>query len=109
MDRQDFERELERSNVPDYMRGGLRRYIMQGVAPGDFLRCLLSNDLRGTYERADDNNQRCVLDYLKVLYNGAPSEAWGSPDRFRDWVKLGGLDGWEAKAAAEAAEREVAK
>lgn len=91
----DMERGLER--LPDYMRGGMRRYLLQGIPPGDFLTALLSNDLRRTFERGDDVNQLAVLDYLKFLYNHAPSGAWGSADKVKAWIKGGGWEGLSAK------------
>jgi large subunit ribosomal protein L9 len=36
------------------MIGGLRRYIENGIGPGDFLWAVLTNDLRGAIERADE-------------------------------------------------------
>jgi hypothetical protein len=79
------------SLIPDYMIGGLRRYIEYGVPPGSFLTALLSNDLRATFERADDENRRCVENYVRFLYSYAPSQCWGSPARFDAWCKKGGL------------------
>jgi hypothetical protein len=79
------------------MKGGVSRYILNGVRPGHFLTALLSNDLRGTFERADDENQRHVLDYIKLLYNFAPQQAWGSKAKVDDWVTLRGWHGLEAQ------------
>lgn len=79
------------SLIPDYMIGGLRRYIENGILPGSFLSALLSNDLRSTFERADDENRRCIENYVRFLYNYAPSECWGSPAKFNAWCKQGGL------------------
>lgn len=79
------------SLIPDYMVGGLRRYIEHGIPPGHFLTAVLSNDLRGAFERGDDINRAAVENYVRFLYNYAPSNCWGSPDAFADWCKQGGL------------------
>lgn len=79
------------SLIPEYMIGGLRRYIEHGVPPGSFLTALLSNDLRGTFECADDENRKCVENYVRFLYNYGPSECWGSRARFDAWCKSGGI------------------
>lgn len=89
------------SLIPDYMIDGLRRYIENGVQPGDFLTALLSNDLFRTFERADDTNSRAVRNYVQFLYNYAPGECWGSEERFKAWLKSGGLTGqgrWKREA-----------
>jgi hypothetical protein len=84
--------------LPDYMRGGLRRWIDHGIPPGDFLTALPSNDLRRTFEKADSTNQRRVLDYIKFLYSDAPRACWGSPEAVTEWEARGGLLGPESEA-----------
>lgn len=79
------------SLIPDYMIGGLRRYIENGIAPGSFLTAVLSNDLRRSFDCADDENGRRIGDYVRFLYSYAPSQCWGSPDKFEAWCKQGGL------------------
>lgn len=82
------------SLIPDYMIGGLRRYIENGIEPGSFLSNLLSNDLRGTFETADMVNSRRVRDYVTFLYNYAPRDCWGCRENFVSWVQRKGL-GWK--------------
>lgn len=86
------------SLIPERMIGGLRRYIEHGISPGHFLSNLLVNDLRGTFERADEENSAIVGNYVRFLYNYAPGECWGSPDRFDAWCKQGGLSARRAVA-----------
>jgi hypothetical protein len=78
------------------MVGGLRRYIEHGIPPGSFLTALLSNDLRGTFERADDENRAAVENWIRFLYNYAPSECWGSPAKLTTWCQHGGLSNRDA-------------
>lgn len=79
--------------LPSYMVPGVLGYIERGEPVGGFLSALFSNDLRGTFERADDTNQRAVLTYMKFLYGYAPAGCWGSPERFEKWQEQGGLEG----------------
>ena len=79
------------SLIPSHMTGAMRRYIEHGISPGHFLTALLSNDLRGTFQRADEENSAAVGNYVQFLYNYAPSGCWGSPERFDAWFKQGGL------------------
>ena len=83
----DWKNELLVSGIPSYMQGGVTRWIEHGIRPGHFLTALLSNDLRETFARADDTNARCVIYYLKFLYNHAPPDCWGSPERFEAWAE----------------------
>lgn len=80
------------SLIPPHMIGGLRRYIEDGIPPGSFLTAVLSNDLRGACERADDENRHCLFDYVSFLYNHAPTGSWGSKENFGAWCDLGGLN-----------------
>ena len=89
---------LEMSGLPSGMHGALVRWIEHGLAPGDFLTAILSNDLRGACERADDTNRHFLFEYVFWLYNHAPAACWGSPERFRAW--RGTLTAETAKAAS---------
>lgn len=79
--------------IPFHMIGGVRRYIENGIPPGSFLTAVLSNDLRGAFERADDENRGCIEGYVRFLYSYGPSECWGSPAKFNAWCQRGGLIG----------------
>ena len=35
--------------IPQHMRGGIERYVMNGVPPGSFLTAVLSNDLKEAF------------------------------------------------------------
>ena len=71
--------------IPDYMRGGLIRYVLHGISPGGFLSAVLSNDLREAVGRADETNQQALVHYVRFLYNYAPVGCWGSAKRFEEW------------------------
>src|ERR1700688_125871 len=88
------------SLIPSHCIGGLRRYIENGIEPGSFLTAVLSNNLRHACEYADSTNKHRLFDYCQFLYSYAPSECWGSPERFDAWVKKRGL-GHEAVYTAD--------
>ena len=73
------------------MISGLRRYIENGIEPGSFLSSLLCNDLRRTFEAADDVNSHRVRDYVQFLYSYAPAGCWGSEEKYVAWIERGGL------------------
>lgn len=64
----------------------LVEYIEDHIPKGGFLRNLLSNNLRETYNAADDFNSYRVRDYVVFLYNHAPSICWGSPEAYEAWT-----------------------
>lgn len=80
MDRFDY------SRIPDHMMLALNHYARKGVPVGDFLRCVISNDLRGACERADDRNIEIIPVYVAYLYNEAPAGCWGSKERYERWI-----------------------
>lgn len=85
-----------REHIPERMIPGLVRYIEDGIMPGDFLQAVLRNDLKEACAMADDENQALIWDYAYVLYNYAPSDCWGSPERVQRWIEArsnnGGTD-----------------
>lgn len=83
---------IDYSMIPEHCRDGMRRYIEQGVIPGDFLQAVICNDLVLAASRADYINQQCLLDYARFLYN-APAGAWGNLERMQRWSEAGGLQG----------------
>ena len=73
-------------NLSSLVVEGLKRYVDHGVPPGDFLYAMLTNNLTETFARADIQNQTRVMDYVTVLYNYIPAEAWGSEDKVEQWM-----------------------
>lgn len=84
--------------VPDYMQGAVVRYVMHGIAPGNFLTAVLCNDLKEAFARADDDNIYAMKGWVQFMYNYMPSNSHGSPELFRDWINRGGLVGNEVAA-----------
>ena len=74
-------------HIPDRMMEGLKRWIDHGIKPGSFMLAVLTNDLRGAIERADDENLANLPAYLGYLYNEAPGGCWGSVEKVADWAK----------------------
>lgn len=80
-------------HIPDYMRLGLREYILNGRPVGHFLTAVLNNDLKGACNRADEVNQKSLYQYVFFLYNYAPRECWGRPGATDAWQEGGGYNG----------------
>lgn len=72
--------------VPPHMFPGVERYMLEGVAPGNFLSALLCNDLMDAMGRADDTNADAIRQWCQFLYNFAPANSYGSPEIFKAWL-----------------------
>lgn len=73
--------------IPDYMMPGLTRYVEQGIEPGSFLYAVLCNDLKDACGRADENNLANLPAYAAWIYNEAPAQCHGSPERVQAWIE----------------------
>jgi hypothetical protein len=51
---------------------GIRNYADYGIMPGHFLTALITNDLRGTFNRADETNRELIPEWLTWTWNYAP-------------------------------------
>lgn len=90
------------SALPGHMQHGARLYIERGIRPGSFLTAVICNDLFTTMEKADDINRHRLLDWCSFFYNEAPSDCYGSPEKFAAWCGHGGLSGLYESAALSA-------
>jgi len=81
------------TNIHDYSKispttmGGLKRYIENRIEGGGFLTAVLSNNLKEAIGRADNWNLETLLIIVCWLYNEAPSDCWGSPEKVSAWLK----------------------
>lgn len=72
--------------IPEHMQDGLKLYLDEGLEPGGFLYAVLSNNLADAVGRADATNQLLLPNYIRFLYNYAPSACWGSPEKVMSWM-----------------------
>jgi hypothetical protein len=76
----------EYEKIPAHMRDALTRYVVDRVAPGNFLQAVIRNDLRDACGRADADNLLLLPTYVKWFYNVAPGRCWGSPENYKAWL-----------------------
>lgn len=74
---------LDYSKLPESLRGGMRRYVEQGILPGDFLCAVLENDLIEAFKRADAINTMRMPEICRWMYREMPMRGpdygvWGS-------------------------------
>ena len=79
--------------LPTHMQDSVIGFIAYGLPPGSFLTSVFSNDLVGSFGRADSVNRMKIGDYVEFLYNSAPHRCWGSEKKVGSWIELGGLAG----------------
>jgi len=72
--------------IPERMMGGLHRYLVHRIAPGDFLTAVIQNDFREVCGRADDENLDNLPAYAGFFYNEAPIGSSGSKQIMADWL-----------------------
>ena len=88
--------------IPARTMYSLTRWVTVAQPPGDFLYAVLSNNLKESYNRGDDENLRALYHITCWLYNHAPGGCWGSPDKVNkwegmDWIDVTGLRAFENK------------
>lgn len=79
--------------LPGHMHHAIVGYIMFGRPVGHFLTALLSNDFMKAVGYADGANVAALAAWAKFLHNDAPPGCYGSPERVREWIAKGGLEG----------------
>ena len=72
--------------IPEHMQEGVKRYLEEGIMPGDFLQAVLENNLVKAFDRADTINRECMFGCAKFLYNEMPGNSWGSPEKVRAYI-----------------------
>jgi hypothetical protein len=76
----------EYAEIPERMREGLRRYIIDRIQPGDFLTAVICNDLRNAVGHADAENLSLIPLYVRWFYNVAPHLSHGSLSKMHTWL-----------------------
>ena len=72
--------------IPERMAPGIRRYVEEGVKPGDFLCAVIAHDLFEAVGRADDENLENLPAYVAWFYNEAPGNCHGSHEVMLAWI-----------------------
>ena len=73
--------------IPEHMRGGVRRYLEEGIEPGSFLLSLLENNFIRVCRQADATNRELLFVWAEFLWWEMPGGSWGSPEKVEAWMK----------------------
>lgn len=81
------------AGLPEHMWGGVKRYLLHGIAPGHFLTSVMCNDLAEAVGRADAQNINLLPNYVRFFYNAVPGGCWHSRANVDAWMARGGFMG----------------
>ena len=73
--------------IAERIKLSLDNYANYGIPVGDFLQCVLTNDLVGALSRADHYNKSTMYQIIVYLYNDMPQASWGSRQAYDNWLK----------------------
>jgi hypothetical protein len=79
---------LKYTELPESLRDGAKNWIEHGIEPGHFLSAVIQNNLVESFKRADNENVNRMLEIVYWWYNEAPSNCWGSKEKFDKWIEL---------------------
>ena len=92
-DEQRITIQLYKSKVPENMHDSIIRYILFGTHPGGFFRAVLANDLMESARRADPDDLKALPAFAHFLHNYTYIEMYGSLEKMKHWMEIGGLHG----------------
>lgn len=84
---------LNTSLIPEYMHGGILRWLTNAIEPGSFLEAIFKNDLKGAVRAADHNNIVLLRNYVDYITGYLPMGCQGSTETYQEWLLQGGLAG----------------
>lgn len=79
-------RALNDCGVSEHLRGGLIRYVVDGVLPGGFLQACLCASLIEAARRGDPHSLMSLPGVVMFLEHYAPEDCWGSVGKVRAWT-----------------------
>jgi hypothetical protein len=88
--REAFTSALAASFVPQHLRGGLERYVVQRILPGGFLQAVLCNNLPQAMARhsgLSPEHAACTIGVIHgFLFEYAPPSSWGTREKVLAWT-----------------------
>jgi hypothetical protein len=72
-------------SIPPHLRGGIERWVYDGIPPGHFLTCVLKNDLAGAATYGDSESTAALVGIVRFLREHCPRQCWGGVAAFATW------------------------
>jgi len=77
----------ENLDAPVHILDSIDRFVRYRIAPGSFVRAVLSNDLAGAFGRGDENSLRGLRDIMHYIHWKIPGDCHGSRSKVEQWLK----------------------
>ena len=90
----------EYEKIPPKVLNALVRYKDWRLPTGSFCRAVIANDLITAVQRADAYSLKALPHVAAWAYTELPSDAWGSYEKFQEWLPPP-ITPKDEKAAAE--------
>lgn len=87
----------------------IKAFIERGRPLGSdsFMENVVCNDLFASFRKADDINRYMLPHIVTWFYSHAPIGCYGSREKYKNWVNVGGLDGLAKLQDQETTETDV--
>lgn len=72
-------------DIPEITRESIDAWAREARPTGEFLRAVLSNNLREAFALADLENRVAMFDIVSYCWNEIPALCWGSPVSVEGW------------------------
>lgn len=82
--------------VPEIQAGGLARYCLLGILPGQYLTAVLCNNLDGVVRFGDEQALAGLKQTYRFIYSHLPGGCSGSAEAVLDWPGVVAKEGFEA-------------
>lgn len=84
---------LEYSGIPSITLAALVAYKEKHAPVGDFLKAVLSNDLKNAVGYADTGNLCALKEIVMWVIWELPGVSQGSPEKYAEWIWKGNRHG----------------
>ena len=78
---------LDYNELLEELRGGMQRYVENGIEPGSFLKAVLRNDLQSAVGAADEWNLYSLPAIVRWCYWELPANLWGNVENYDKHIK----------------------
>lgn len=79
--------------IPWHKQEVVYNYVIKGLRPENFLYSIITNNLIGAVNNADEISIKRIPDFVRFFYNYAPAICWGDEKSVEEWIEKGGWNG----------------
>ena len=72
--------------IPDHMQEAIWQYVNNYRFAGSFLYSVFAHELFDSLARADDETEKILKSYVRLIYNELPMDCHGSFEKVDDWL-----------------------